>query len=218
MPARRPVASPTRVVVVDPRPAHRARLVAAIRQRSSLELAVEAGDGSTASEQIVALAPDVAVIELHVLGLDALRVFDRIIEDELHARVLVLCGRNDGVLVYQAIEAGAAGCLLADAEMDFICSAIAAVARGEDVFSPQLVDIVARQIRRHRRGGRGSLTERERAILRLTADGLPAAKVGAELAVSESTVKTHLTHIYAKLGVACAAAAVYEAMRLNIIS
>jgi len=145
-------------------------------------------------------------------------VLDRIVEDESQTRVLVLCDRNDGPLVYQAIEAGATGCLKTDAGMDAICDAIPSIARGEDVFSPHLVEIVARQIRRHRRGGRGSLTERERAVLRLTADGLPAADVATELAVSESTVKTHLTHIYAKLGVTCAAAAVYEAMRLEILS
>jgi DNA-binding NarL/FixJ family response regulator len=86
------------------------------------------------------------------------------------------------------------------------------------VFAPELVEMVAGQIRRRRRGRGGSLTERERSVLRLTADGLPAAHVATELAVSESTVKTHLTHIYAKLGVTCAAAAVYEAMRLDILS
>jgi two-component system, NarL family, nitrate/nitrite response regulator NarL len=150
-------------------------------------------------------------------GLDGLRVLDRIVEDESQTRVLVLCDRNDGPLVYQAIEAGATGCLGTDADMDAICDAIPSIARGEDVFSPHLTEIVAGEIRRHRHGGRGSLTERERAVLRLTADGLPAAEVATELAVSESTVKTHLTHIYAKLGVTCAAAAVYEAMRLEIL-
>ena len=97
-------------------------------------------------------------------------------------------------------------------------SDIPAVARGDYAYSSELVEMLAEQIRNRHRGGRGGLSERERAILRLTADGFPAAKVGRELAISESTVKTHLTHIYAKLGVTCAAAAVYEAMRLDILS
>jgi DNA-binding NarL/FixJ family response regulator len=91
------------------------------------------------------------------------------------------------------------------------------VARGNYAFAPKLVDVIAEQIRRPRRVGGGTLTERERAVLRLTADGLPAMRVATELAVSESTVKSHLSHIYAKLGVSCAAAAVYEAMRLEIL-
>lgn len=63
-----------------------------------------------------------------------------------------------------------------------------------------------------------ALTERERQILRLTAGGLSAQRVGQELSLGRSTVKTHLSHIYAKLGVTCAAAAVFEAMRLDILS
>jgi two-component system nitrate/nitrite response regulator NarL len=218
MPAHRPADSLTRVVVVDPRPAFRAGLVEAIQQGADLEVAAVAGYGSSASEQIDRLAPDVAVIDLHVLGFDGLRVLEGIIQDESQTRVLILAGHRDGPMVYQAIEAGAAGCLLKDADADTIGNAIAAVARGNHVFAPELVDMIAEQIRGQRRGGGGTLSERERAILRLTADGLPAMRVATELAVSESTVKTHLTHIYAKLGVSCAAAAVYEAMRLNILS
>ena len=206
-----------RVVVVDPRPTHRAGLVEAIDQRSDLEVVSQATDGSSASEQITRHAPDVVVIDLHVLGFDGLAVLEKGIQDESRTRVLILSGHRDRSIVYQSIEAGAAGGLLRDADAETICNAIAAIARGDHVFAPQLVDMILEQIRGRRRGGGGALTERERAILRLTADGLPAAQVATELAVSESTVKTHLTHIYTKLGVSRAAAAVYEAMRLNIL-
>jgi two-component system nitrate/nitrite response regulator NarL len=189
-----------------------------VQRRANLEVVSQAGDGSSASEQIARLAPDVAVIDLHVLGLDGLRVLEGIIQGESQTRVLILAERQDGPIVYQAIEAGAAACLPKDADADAICDAIVAVARGNHVFAPQLVDAIVEQIRSRRRGGGGTLSERERAVLRLTADGLPAMRVATELAVSESTVKTHLTHIYAKLGVSGAAAAVYEAMRLNILS
>jgi two-component system nitrate/nitrite response regulator NarL len=218
MPTSRSGQSPVRVTVVDPRPAYRIRLVEGIRQRRDLELVSEAGDGSSACQQIIELGPDVAVVDLHILGFDGLRVLESIIQKGCDTRVLILSQDHDGPLVYQAIEAGATGCLSTNADLNAICDATAAVARGKDVFAPELINMIANQIRGRRRGGGGKLTERERAILRLTADGLPAGRVAAELAVSESTVKTHLTNAYSKLGVSCAAAAVYEAMRLNILS
>jgi len=193
-------------------------LVDAIRREPNLELVLEGGDGSSTSRQIAELAPDMAVIDLHMLGFDGLRLLERLSDAESETRVLILSGDQDGSLVYQAIEAGAAGCLPEDAGPQTICDAIASVARGERVFAPELVDMLAEQIRGRRRGGSGALTERQRTILRLTADGLSAEEVASELAVSMSTVKKHLSHAYARLGVSGAAAAVYEAMRLNILS
>jgi two-component system nitrate/nitrite response regulator NarL len=192
-------------------------LVAAIRRQPGLEVVSEAGDGSSAGKQIVRHEPDVAVIELHTLGLDALSPLESIAQGQLQTRVLLLSGGQDGPIVYQALEAGAAGWLTNDADLNQICESIATVARGGYAFAPELVDTLAQQIRRRRRGGGSGLTERERAVLQLTADGMTASRVAGELAVSESTVKTHLGHIYAKLGVSCAAAAVYEAMRLDIL-
>lgn len=214
----RPADSRVGVAVVDPRPAERGALVTAIRKRADLELVSEAAGGLEASDQISRLAPDVAVIALHVLGFDGLRVLEGLKVHGSETRVLILSADHDGSIVYHAIGAGAVGCLPQDAGHETICGAIVAVARGDYAYSPELVEMLAEQIRSRHHGGRGGLSERERAILRLTADGLPAAKVGRELAISESTVKTHLTHIYAKLGVTCAAAAVYEAMRLDILS
>jgi two-component system nitrate/nitrite response regulator NarL len=172
----------------------------------------------SACEEIARLAADVVVMDLHVLGIDGLRLLETITQEDSQTRVLLLYGYQDGPILYQAIEAGAAGCLMSDADADAICSAIAAVARDEYAFAPQVARMIAEQMRARRHRVRGTLSERERAVLRLTADGLPAAGVAKELAVSKSTVKTHLTHIYAKLGVSCAAAAVYEAMRLDILS
>ena len=213
----RPADSPARVVVVDPRPARRATLVDAIRQHPDLEIVSQVGDGRSASKQIARLEPDVAVIELHVLGFDGLRVVEATLGDESKTRVLVLSGSQDGSIVHQAIQAGAAGCLMIDADADTIGGAIAAVARGDRAFAPQVSELIAEQI-----GGRDregcTLTQRERSVLRLTADGLSAGEVATELALSESTVTKHLMSAYEKLGVSCAAAAVHEAMRLEIIA
>jgi two-component system nitrate/nitrite response regulator NarL len=218
MAPEKPPDSTARVMVVNPRPAERAEFVHAIGRRSNLEVVSQVGGGLSAREEIVRLTPDVAVIDLHLLGLDALRVLEAIGKEDSQTRVLLMSGYDDGPILYQAIEAGAAGCLMSDANADTICRAIAAVARGEYVFTPQVATMIAEQMRARRHRNAGTLSERERTILRLTADGLPATRVGEELAISESTVKTHLTHIYVKLGVSCAAAAVYEAMRLDILT
>jgi two-component system, NarL family, nitrate/nitrite response regulator NarL len=207
-----------RVIVVDPQPMYRAGLTEAIQERSNLEVVSQAADGSSAIEQIARHAPDVAVIDLSVPGFDGVRALERLIQDESQTRVLILSDYNDGWTLYQAVEAGAAGCLLKDADADTICSAITAVAQGDTVFAPELAAMMAEQIRSRHGRDVDALTKRECEILRLTADGLSAVHVGQELALSQSTVKTHLTHIYAKLGVTSAAAAVCEAMRLNILS
>src|SRR5204863_1623966 len=123
----------------------------------------------------------------HVLGFDGLRVVEATLGDESKTRVLVLSGSQDGSIVHQAIQAGAAGCLMIDADADTIGGAIAAVARGDRAFAPQVSELIAEQIGRDREGC--TLTQRERSVLRLTADGLSAGEVATELALSESTVK-----------------------------
>src|SRR5262245_56108804 len=100
--ASRPADPPARVVVVDPRPADRGSLVAAMRERPELEVISEAGDGSSASARIAELAPDVAVIDLHVLGFDGLRVLERVIEHQSRTRVVFLSGGHDAEIAYQA--------------------------------------------------------------------------------------------------------------------
>ena len=108
----RPADSRVGVAVVDPRPAERGALVTAIRKRADLELVSEAASGLEASDQISRLAPDVAVIALHVLGFDGVRVLEGLKVDGSETRVLILSADRDGPIVYHAIEAGAVGCLL----------------------------------------------------------------------------------------------------------
>jgi DNA-binding NarL/FixJ family response regulator len=181
-----------------------------------LKLVAEAGNVESAVEQIAQHIPDVAVVELKLLAEDG-RLLERIAETQSDVRVLLLCGRDDSDDIFRAIEAGAVGCLFKEAEAEEIAEAIATVARGETVLAPRAAELMARQIQLRRRHHEAGLTDREKAVLQLTADGRSSEQVADELALSQSTVKSHLSHIYAKLGVTTAAAAVSEAMRLELL-
>ena len=120
--------------------------------------------------------------------------------------------------MYAAVAAGAAGYWSKDAERDAICDAIAAVARGESVLDPSLQSGVFTEI--HTRAvdtDRPVLTAREHEILGLIAAGMSAPAIGEQIFLSPTTVKTHLAHLYEKLGVNDRAAAVAEAMRRGLL-
>lgn len=215
-PIGRGARSRTRVIAADPHPVYRQGLTEAIARRSDLELVGEAADAEGAVNDVARLSPEVAVIELKLLDGDGPGLVERI-TGEHETRLLLLCGHEDAAAIYAAIEAGATGCLFKEANGEEISEAIAALGRGEAAFCRRSAESIAGQIQLRRDRDGAALTERERQILKLTADGLPSGRVGEELALSQSTVKNHLSNIYAKLGVTCAAAAVSEAMRLDLL-
>jgi two-component system, NarL family, nitrate/nitrite response regulator NarL len=129
----------------------------------------------------------------------------------------MLTAYTDSELVYDAIAAGARGYLLKDVDRRTICDAITAVARGKTVFSPDLHDGIAEQIRAHRHDPRPRLSPREREILTLAAEGRSGPEIARILFLSPSTVKTHLANIYDKLDVSDRAAAVAKALREGVL-
>jgi two-component system nitrate/nitrite response regulator NarL len=202
-----------RVFAADRQPVFRAGLLEAIKERSSeLELVGTASDGRTALEEIKRLMPDVAVLDMELADLDGGRVMNAITRDDVSTRVLFLSAPVDGSAIYHALARGAAGFLTKDADKREICDAILAVSRGETILSPEIQARVAAEIRM-RGDDEPLLTPREREILPLVAKGLSAAAIGRQLHLSSATVKTHLQHLYKKLGVSDRAAAVAEAMR-----
>jgi two-component system nitrate/nitrite response regulator NarL len=124
---------------------------------------------------------------------------------------------SDSAIVYRAMQAGACGYLSKDADRETICDAVAAVAAGETVLAPQAQQGLAEQIRLQGGEQRPALSPRELEILQLTAGGCSAADIAERLFVSRATVKTHLQHVYEKLGVADRAAAVAEGMRRGLV-
>jgi len=205
------------VLVADDHPLYRDGITRAIKARPDLELVGEAGDGRDALLLIQELAPQVAVVDINMPSLSGIQVVTALSDLESPTRVLVLTAYTDSDRVYDALAAGARGYLLKDVDRRTICDAIARVARGRTVFSPDIHDGIAEQIRAHRHDPRPRLTVREREILTLAAEGRSAPEIARLLFLSPATIKTHLSNIYDKLGVSDRAAAVAKALREGVL-
>jgi two-component system nitrate/nitrite response regulator NarL len=205
------------VLIADDHPVFRQGLVDAIQGRPELELAGQADNGKSALAEIQRLEPDVAVIDMKMPGLDGMEVMKAVVDDELKTRVLFLTGFLEGAIAYEAVEAGARGYISKDSSSDVICDAIAAVASGEVVMGAEIQNSIAQEIRRRAPVEKSPLSEREREIVELTADGHSVADIAERLYLSPATVKTHLQRVYQKLGVSDRAAAVAEAMRRGLV-
>jgi two-component system nitrate/nitrite response regulator NarL len=208
----------TTVVVADDHPLFRDGIARAVRDRPDLELVGEATDGRDALEQLRALQPVAAVLDLALPELDGMDVLNAIRRDQLPTRVLILSASTEGALVHQAISAGAAGYLSKSVTRVEVCDAVTAIARGERVLEAGLHSALMAEIQSLGVDYlRPVLTAREREILGLMARGLSAPAIGELLFVSPTTVKTHMGHMYEKLGVSDRAACVAEAMRRGLL-
>jgi two-component system nitrate/nitrite response regulator NarL len=204
-----------RVLVADDHPLFREGLVRAVAGRAEMELAGEATDGRSALEQIEHEPPDVALVDLRLPLLDGIAIARAVERGGFATRVVIVSAYDEAELVWSALEAGAAGYLTKDARREEITDGVLAAARGETVLAPSLAGALAGEVRR--RAGAPLLTTREREALDGLARGLSAPAIANELVLSTATVKTHLQHLYEKLGVSDRAAAVAEAMRRGLI-
>ena len=210
-------ATRVRVLIAEEHPLYREGVVRAIGERSELELIAATADGREALELIRELRPDVAVLDVKMPGLDGLQVANAIDRDTLGTRVLMLSAFMDRQIVFAAVAAGAAGYLSKDADRLEITDAILAVHRGDTVLAPAVQAGVAAEVRSRWRADMTSLSQRERQVLEMIAEGLSAPEIGRRLYLSPATVKRHLQHLYEKLGVSDRAAAVAEAMRRGLL-
>ncbi len=206
-----------RVLAADGQPLYRDAVARAIRERPELELVAQVGDGRAALAAIGAEEPDVAVVDRLLAGLSGKQVLNAVARDGLRTRVVLIAAQAEPGEVYAALAEGAAGYLTKDADARELCDAITAVARGRTVLAPELQAGVAGEIRLRAPHDRPVMSVRERETLTLIAEGLSAPQIGATLHLSTATVKTHLQHIYEKLGVSERAAAVAEAMRRGLL-
>jgi two-component system, NarL family, nitrate/nitrite response regulator NarL len=205
------------VVVADDHPVYRDGVVSALRRRAEIEVVAELGGGADALAAIRELAPDVAVLDFQMPGLDGVAVAAAVSRDGLPTRTLFLSAYYDRQIVYDALAAGAGGFLSKDAKGIEISDAVLAVARGETVLGGDIQALLAAEIRRAAARDGPTLTARESEVLRLVADGLSAPDIARSLHLGTTTVKTHLQRVYEKLGVTDRAAAVAEAMRRNLL-
>ncbi|MBA3264580.1 MAG: response regulator transcription factor [Thermoleophilaceae bacterium] len=206
-----------RVLAAHRHPLYREAVTRAIKQRPDLELVGEAGNGREALDAIGLERPDVALVDRALTGLTGEQILNAVGRDGLRTRVVMIAAEPEPELVYAAIANGAAGYLTQDADARELCDAIAAVARGSTVLAPQLQTGIAGEIRLRAVHERPFLSEREREILKLVAEGLTAPQIGRNIHLSTATVKTHLQHVYEKLGVGERAAAVAVAMRRGLV-
>ena len=207
-----------RVLIADDHPLFREAIGRVIAGRDDLDLVAEASDGKVALERIRELKPDVAVIDVRMPELDGSDVLVALREEGLPTNVVFLSAFLDSKTVYEAVAAGANAYLSKEAEPQEILTAILAAARGETILGPEVQTGLAEQIRfREETESRPRLSEREHEVLRLIAQGLSAPEIGQRIHLSTATVKTHLQHLYEKLGVSERAAAVAEGMRRGLV-
>ncbi|MGP4104945.1 response regulator [Nonomuraea sp. KM90] len=205
---------PISLVIVDDHPVVRHGLRSIFEVSSGFAVLGEAADGAEAIEQVTRLDPDVVLMDLRMPGCGGVEAIAELSRRGARARVLVLTTYDTDSDTLPAIEAGATGYLLKDAPRDDLFGAVRAAAEGRTVLSP---DIAARLVSRVRAPGNHSLSSRERDVLRLVAKGSSNREIAAALFISEATVKSHLTHIYGKLGAKDRAAAVALAYDQGIL-
>lgn len=194
-----------RVVLADDHAVVRRGLTGLIESTDDLEVVGVARDGNEAVELVREHRPDVAVMDLQMPVLDGVEATRAIVGEATGTEVLVLTSFSDHARIDAAIEAGAMGYLLKDAEPEALLDGIRAVARGESPLDPR----AARRLLSHRWSAApgadpaaAALSPREAEVLRLVVEGLLNKQIAQRLGITERTVKAHLTSAYQRIGVA----------------
>jgi two-component system nitrate/nitrite response regulator NarL len=209
---------PIRVLVADDHPVYLDGLAAAIRRAPDLELVATCDDATAAVRGIRAAAPDVAVLDLRMPGMTTEAALEELAGDDPRVPVLILSVHIDGDEIHECLSLGAAGYIAKDADRAVICDAIRAIANGRTVLSTAVQTSMAAELRQRRSSAHALLSPREHEILELLATGASTPAIAARLHLSAATVKTHLHHLYEKLGVSDRAAAVAEGLRRGLIA
>lgn len=206
--------TPIGLLIVDDHPIVRDGLRGMFADDPRFAVLGEAGDGAQAVDLARVLDPDVVLMDLRMPRMDGVTAIRELVRLGMRARVLVLTTYDTDSDVLPAIEAGATGYLLKDSPREELARAVEAAARGEAVLSPSVATRLLGQVR----APADPLSARELEILHLVARGTTNREAAAKLFISEATVKTHLLHIYAKLGVNDRAAAVAVAFQRGLLS
>ncbi len=203
------------LVVADDHPIVRGGIVALLAAEPDMEIVAEASNGNEAAEAALALRPSAVLMDLRMPELDGVGAIEAILAEWPDAAIVVLTTYDTDEAIVRAIEAGATGYLLKDAPSEDLIDAVRRAAAGETVLAPP---VAKRLVERIRDPGAGALSLREIEVLRGVASGNTNAGIAAHLHISQATVKTHLLHIYDKLGVSDRAAAVAEAYERGVLT
>jgi DNA-binding NarL/FixJ family response regulator len=210
-----------RVLIADDQSMVRAGFRMLLAGEEDIEVVAEARDGLEAVDKATRFEPNVILMDIRMPELDGLEATRRILAANDSARILILTTFGLDEYVYEALRAGASGFVLKDDPPEQLISAVRTVAGGNALLSPEITKRVIEQFARIPRlvppKELDELTPREQDILRLIATGLSNAEIGQQLYISETTVKTHVTHILQKLGLRDRVQAVVLAYRTGLI-
>jgi len=212
-----------RVVVADDQALVRGGFRLILQTQPDIEVVGEAADGREAVARTREQRPDVVLMDIRMPGMDGLEATRRLMTTQNPPRVLMLTTFDLDGYVYDALRAGASGFLLKDVRPEQLADAVRAVAAGDTLLAPAITRrLVEQYLRRPPPGARtplglGELTDRELDVLRLVARGRSNQQIAGTLFLGESTVKTHLTHLFAKLGLRDRAQAVVLAYESGLI-
>lgn len=204
-----------RILIIDDHPVVREGLSGMLAGQPDFEVIGMAADGDTAVKMHGSLAPDVTLMDLRMPGQDGVGAIKAINTQQPSSRIIVLTTYDSDADILRAIEAGATGYLLKDTPREELFRAIRAAAKGDSVLAPA---VAARIMNQMRAPAEENLSAREIEVLHLVAKGASNREIGKSLHISTATVKTHLIHIYGKLGVDDRTAAVTKALEKGIIT
>jgi DNA-binding NarL/FixJ family response regulator len=213
-----------RVVLVDDQAMVRAGFRLILEAEDDLEIGGEAADGEEAIEATRRLEPDVVLMDIQMPKLDGIAATRKIAGDpEIRSRVVIVTTFEQDDYVFEALRAGASGFLLKNAPPEQLVEAVRTVAAGDALLSPGVTrrvieDYAQRTVAQNNNVGLESLTERELEVLRLLATGKSNAELAQELFLGEGTIKTHVSHLLAKLGLRDRVQAVVFAYESGLIS
>jgi DNA-binding NarL/FixJ family response regulator len=219
--ADEPGQRPVRVFVVDDHTVVRRGLQAYLETVEDMEVIGEAAEGREALDGIAALAaagrpPDVVLMDLLMPGMDGVTATAAITQRYPEMEVVAMTSFTQADMVHGALQAGASGYLLKDAEADEVAAAIRAACRGEVHLDPAIAKQLTRLLVAPKPQTVSSLTDREREVLVLVAQGLSNQQIANALVISERTARTHVSNILSKLGVASRTQAALLAIREGI--
>jgi DNA-binding NarL/FixJ family response regulator len=216
-PAEAAAAAPKiRLLIVDDHPIVRDGLRAVFESEPAFEVVGQAADGIEAVDRAVVLEPDVVLMDLRMPRMGGVEAIRRLRERAPGIRVLVLTTFDSDADVLPAVEAGATGFLLKDAPREELRRAVHAAYLGQAVLAPSVAQKLLGRMRTPAPPAE-QLTDRELKVLTLVASGSTNREAAKQLFISEATVKTHLLHVYAKLGVRDRASAVAEAYKRGLL-
>lgn len=194
-----------KILIVDDHEVVRIGLRALLEHQGGLEVVGEAGTAAEAFDQAMALKPDLVLMDVRMPDGSGIEACRRIRSAEPDIRVLMLTSYSSDEAIFSAIMAGASGYLLKNLDVEQLYAAVTAVGRGETLLDPTLSEAVIKRVKDICDGkpsrGVDSLTEREKEILKLIADGLTNKEIAEKVFLSEKTVRNHITSIFLKLGV-----------------